>query len=149
MIPNYRNEGPMDSACQNMPTFFKFLLLLSLLLTALDLLSGGALTFYLANFCKLTIFRFQLWRLVTSFLTDNLINMLFALLACYFMLVPFVTVISHSVKEILHAIHMFRSDCSESADSDGIDSDVVYRVSLGDGDGSVQWTVGGVDDLSL
>lgn len=95
----------MQNVCRELPLVFTFLLLVTGLLPIVDMvLLGGILAKVLANIVQFTIFNFQVWRLLTSVLAcGSLLNQLFALLGCYFIMAPFVPIsINHRKRSIRH-----------------------------------------------
>ena len=84
---------------------FKFFFLLDITLAILSLFLGGFFFGYCTNLVELTIGRFQIWRLVTSFMLPSLgqmmiINVLFDMWILYQYMPDIVHVFKYRKKEI-------------------------------------------------
>ena len=80
-VPQIDCKEKIKNIWNNIPLYVRFIMLSSLVIYLINLLIP-IIGFYLANVPFYTIYKFQLWRVVTtSFLNTSIINILFGLLA--------------------------------------------------------------------
>ena len=70
---------------------FKYLLITTIAIGLFYLIFGGLFFVTLANYMPFTVYMFQIWRLLTSFLVDvSIISVIFNLYLMYQTIIPFV-----------------------------------------------------------
>lgn len=93
MFPGASNQGQLTDVCGSLPLVFMFIMSFQVISFILDkLLLGSLIIGALADITQLTVYSFQIWRVLAGFLVANsLLNLIFSMLAFYFSAVPYVS----------------------------------------------------------
>lgn len=93
MLGGGQNNNGMDFGTwwRNLQIGFKYLLIITVGLQLLSLITNGLPLIIFANYMPYTIYMFQIWRLITSFLIDfSIIQVLVYLYILYQIIIEYV-----------------------------------------------------------